>query len=202
MHTSGFTLIELSIVLVIIGLIVGGILTGRDLVSAAAMRSQIAQIERYHQASTTFREKYGYLPGDVAAVEAQRFGFAARGPYAGQGDGNGIIEGINNNAANQNYGVRLNAGETALFWRDLSSSPVRWPSSPSCPAMPQNCWRSCCSGPLPSDASAAPRLLRAAYMARAGRQTACAAPRRLGTGDRVQHRVRRLPDPTMLLIVT
>jgi prepilin-type N-terminal cleavage/methylation domain-containing protein len=42
---SAFTLIELSIVLVIIGLIVGGVLTGRDLISAAETRATIAQIE-------------------------------------------------------------------------------------------------------------------------------------------------------------
>jgi prepilin-type N-terminal cleavage/methylation domain-containing protein len=61
----GFTLIELSIVLVIIGLIVGGILVGRDLISAAAVRAQISQIERYHTAANTFRTKYAYLPGDI-----------------------------------------------------------------------------------------------------------------------------------------
>ena len=47
----GFTLIELSIVLVIIGLIVGGILVGQDLINAAAIRAQIAQVEKYQTAN-------------------------------------------------------------------------------------------------------------------------------------------------------
>src|SRR5579871_3923101 len=93
---SGFTLIELSIVLVIIGLIVGGILTGRDLIDAAAQRAQIAQIEKYNTAVNTFRIKYGYLPGDIPDPYASNFGFQARGSVSGEGDGNGIIEGINN----------------------------------------------------------------------------------------------------------
>jgi prepilin-type N-terminal cleavage/methylation domain-containing protein len=45
---TGFTLIELSIVLVIIGLIVGVILVGPDLIEAATIRSQISQIDKYN----------------------------------------------------------------------------------------------------------------------------------------------------------
>ena len=41
----GFTLIEMSIVLVIIGLVVGGVLVGQDLIRAAYERAQISQIE-------------------------------------------------------------------------------------------------------------------------------------------------------------
>lgn len=118
---NGFTLIELSIVLVIIGLIVGGILTGRDLISAAAQRAQIAQIEKYNTAANTFRGKYGNLPGDITDPYATNFGFAARGSFAGEGDGNGIIEGNNGNAAQMNGGWFIN-GEMGLFWRDLSTA--------------------------------------------------------------------------------
>lgn len=118
-NIHAFTLIELSIVLVIIGLIVGGVLVGQDLIRAAGVRSQIAQIESYQTATQTFRGKYGFLPGDINSVAASAFGFAARGQYAGEGDGNDILEGVCTNAANQNYGVRQCAGETLMFWRDL-----------------------------------------------------------------------------------
>jgi prepilin-type N-terminal cleavage/methylation domain-containing protein len=47
---SGFTLIEMSMVMVIIGLVIGGILTGSDLINAATQRTQIAQIEKYNTA--------------------------------------------------------------------------------------------------------------------------------------------------------
>src|SRR5665213_289434 len=91
----GFTLIELSIVLVIIGLIVGGILVGQDLIKAAEVRAQISQIEKYNQAVNTFRAKFGGLPGDLPAVYANQFGFIPRGSGCnnGRGDGNGLIEG-------------------------------------------------------------------------------------------------------------
>jgi prepilin-type N-terminal cleavage/methylation domain-containing protein len=66
LHQSrgGFTLIELSIVLVIIGLIVGGVLVGRDLIKAAELRSVITDKERFQTAVNTFRGKYDCLPGD------------------------------------------------------------------------------------------------------------------------------------------
>jgi prepilin-type N-terminal cleavage/methylation domain-containing protein len=88
---NGFTLIEISIVLVIIGLIVGGVLVGHDLIKAADVRSQIAQIEQYQTAVNTFRAKYNCIPGDC--IDAGTYGFIVRGTGQGQGDGNQVIEG-------------------------------------------------------------------------------------------------------------
>ncbi len=119
---SGFTLIELSIVLVIIGLIVGGILTGRDLIDTAAQRAQIAQIEKYNTALHTFQGKYGGLPGDIPDPYASNFGFQARGQYPGEGDGNGILQ---SNCSNNASGVgnhTIGSGELAIFWQDLSTA--------------------------------------------------------------------------------
>jgi prepilin-type N-terminal cleavage/methylation domain-containing protein len=121
-RSCGFTLIEMSIVLVIIGLIVGGVLVGQDLIRAAGIRATIAQIEKYNQAVNTFREKYGALPGDLNAQTANQFGFAARGQHAGEGDGNEVLEGIHADANGMNDGTFQGAGETAMFWVDLSTA--------------------------------------------------------------------------------
>ena len=47
----GFTLIEIAVVLVIIGLIVGGILVGQSLIAGAQLRAQVTQFERFNQAA-------------------------------------------------------------------------------------------------------------------------------------------------------
>jgi prepilin-type N-terminal cleavage/methylation domain-containing protein len=90
---AGFTLIELSIVLVIIGLIAGGVLVGQDLIRAAEIRSQIDQLDAYDAAVNTFRGKYNGLPGDLST--AANFGLANTNLLAtarGRGNGNGLIE--------------------------------------------------------------------------------------------------------------
>ena len=114
----GFTLIELSIVLVIIGLIVGGILVGQDLIKAAEIRATVGQVEKYNSSVNTFRTKYNGIPGDITAPQATAFGLFAETTApgtTGHQDGNGVIEGGSSGAV-----VAL--GETLDFWRHLSDA--------------------------------------------------------------------------------
>lgn len=120
MNIKGFTLIELSIVIVIMGLIIGGILVGRDLIASAGIRAQVSQIEKYNSTVHAFRNKYGGIPGDLTRTEAAGFGlyYITYGPYignAGYGDNNGII---NSRVA----GITSFAGEPFMFWRQLSDA--------------------------------------------------------------------------------
>ena len=92
-RSLGFTLIELSIVLVIIGLIVGGILVGQDLIKAAQIRATVGQIEKYNTAVNTFQTKFNGMPGDLNATTASGFGLLTMAGTTGRGDGNGLIDG-------------------------------------------------------------------------------------------------------------
>jgi prepilin-type N-terminal cleavage/methylation domain-containing protein len=86
---SGFTLIELSIVLVIIGLIIGGVLYGRDLIAAAVTRKIISEERGYEQAFLAFRLKYNALPGDLATPD--KFWPSEDWTRNAGGNGDGII---------------------------------------------------------------------------------------------------------------
>lgn len=119
---KGFTLIELSVVLVIIGLIIGGVLVGRDLIANAGVRAQISQIEKFKSAINTFQVKYNALPGDIAEPNASGFGFLTRGTNPGLGDGDGIIMGKCYNTPECTCGYCLATGESAMVWRDLSTA--------------------------------------------------------------------------------
>ncbi len=135
---SGFTLVELAIVLVIIGLIIGGVLVGQDLIKAATVRAAISDIEKFNAAATTFRGKYGGLPGDLAAARAVEFALSAGADTnatgaAGLRDGNGILEG------GAGGSIAL-GGEYYLFWKDLGATGLvggTYPGEPTNVPFPQ-----------------------------------------------------------------
>lgn len=99
---KAFSLVELSIVLVILGLLVGGVLTGQSLIRAAELRSVTTEYQRYTAAVNTFKDKYFALPGDM--TNATQFWGAAHATPATcrdtdstsaltcNGDGDGAIE--------------------------------------------------------------------------------------------------------------
>ncbi len=62
----GFTLVELAIVMIIIGLLIGGILKGQELINNARVSSTAAQAKAIESGISTFRDKYAGLPGDLA----------------------------------------------------------------------------------------------------------------------------------------
>ncbi len=91
---SGFSLVELSIVLVILGLLVGGILAGQSLIRAAELRSVTTENGKFVTAISAFRDKYFAIPGDFAKASGTGgFGWTdAAGVAAGNGNGNGQVE--------------------------------------------------------------------------------------------------------------
>ncbi len=66
-NQNGFTLVELAIVMIIIGLLIGGILKGQEVVANAKVNATIKAIKEVKAAATIFEDKYAFMPGDVRA---------------------------------------------------------------------------------------------------------------------------------------
>jgi prepilin-type N-terminal cleavage/methylation domain-containing protein len=92
-HAEGYTLIELSVVLVIVGLLLGGIIAMRSVLKAAQIQSQITQIEQLNNATSTFSAKYNCLPGDC--INYALYGLSAPPNTGGTNNdlGDGYIDG-------------------------------------------------------------------------------------------------------------
>lgn len=61
----GFTLVELAIVMVIIGIIIGAVLKGQDLIQSARMKRFINDVRKFELAAWTFMDRNGKFPGDA-----------------------------------------------------------------------------------------------------------------------------------------
>lgn len=111
-HNQGFTLIEIAIVLVIIGLLLGGILKGQELIISARVRNLIAQQDGVKAAFFGFQDRFRAFPGDYTAATTNIVGVSAAsvcgGPVVGNGNGNGRIETTNS--------------ENVLAWEHLSKA--------------------------------------------------------------------------------
>lgn len=100
---QGFTLIELSVVMIIIGLIIGGVMTGKILIKSAEIRKNISTLENYGSAVNSFKLKYNCLPGDCKNITE----IFPTGTYAGNGNGDGYINNWPNESMTANDSLVL-----------------------------------------------------------------------------------------------
>ena len=86
-NLPGFTMIELAIVLMVMGIIAGAVFKGQDLLEAAKVRAVLNDFNRFKTAVTHYQETYSALPGDDPYA-SNYFGVDVP-----SGNGDGIIAG-------------------------------------------------------------------------------------------------------------
>lgn len=113
---AGFTLVELAIVMIIIGLLIGGVLKGQELINNAQITATVAQVKAMDAAVSTFDDMYSALPGDMLAP-ATRLPSCTAAPCNDPGDGNRRLS--DNFAA-----APAAAGEAAQFFVHLNAADL------------------------------------------------------------------------------
>ena len=95
-HTNqrGVTLVEIAIVLVIIGLLLGGILKGQELINSAKVRSIVDRQQSLKVSWFAFIDRYQALPGDYVYARQNIGGAGEAVPIGGGGDGVGFGDGV------------------------------------------------------------------------------------------------------------
>jgi prepilin-type N-terminal cleavage/methylation domain-containing protein len=99
-HQSGFTLIEIAIVLVIIGLLLGGVLKGQELITQTKIKNVIKDFDATSVALLGYQDRYKKLPGDDNATSRWTTPLGLT-----SGNGNGVID--------------TASDEAGAFWADL-----------------------------------------------------------------------------------
>ncbi len=102
-RNQGFTLVEIAIVLVIIGLLLGGILKGQEMITQAKIKNSIADFSGISAAYHGYQDRYRSLPGDDTG--------ATRWTGAVAGTGNGVLSGL--------YNSQTDTDETRKWWDHL-----------------------------------------------------------------------------------
>lgn len=111
-NQSGFTLIEIAIVLVIIGLLLGGVMKGQELINSAKVKNLATDFKNVPIFIYGYQDKYRALPGDDSlALTHLGAPVTALAASAGQTHGNGIIEGL--------WKTTTTSDETYLFWQHV-----------------------------------------------------------------------------------
>ncbi len=117
-QASGFTLVEISIVMIIIGLLIGGTFGGMKLVENMQVNRTIQDLKAIESAALTFKDTYGRLPGDIVNPAA-RLPNCTVAPCATTGNGNRII-----GAVDYHGGTIGSSDENYTFWHHLQAADL------------------------------------------------------------------------------
>ena len=109
----GFTLVEIAVVLVIIGLLLGGVLRGQELINSAKAKSLVQEFNEVSTMVYSYQDRFRFMPGDDPRADDHVGGTNATTPAAGGAapTGNGRINGA--------WDSTTQTDESYLFWQHV-----------------------------------------------------------------------------------
>lgn len=114
---AGFTLVELAVVMIIIGLLIGGVLKGQELIANAQVTSTVAQVKGIDAATTTFRDMFAAIAGDMATA-------GTRLPNCVGGCAPATVVGVTGNGQINSPFNAAPAVEGVAFWWQLMAADL------------------------------------------------------------------------------
>jgi len=117
---EGFTLVELALAMIIIGLLIGGVLKGRQIIENAKVTGTIAQVSGYQAAVNGFVNRYGALPGDIKRAGLVIPGCDDVANRCADGNGDGLIGLPVGNAGDDVSSY----AENIQFWKHLTLAGI------------------------------------------------------------------------------
>ena len=130
---SGFTLVEIAIVLVIIGLLLGGVLKGQELINSAKVKNFATDFRNIPLFIYGYQDKFKALPGDDAAVDTTHLGATVNGVTVVKAT-TPVLANVGNGVLNGAWNSTTPTDETVLFWQHvrlagLAAGPTTAPAS-------------------------------------------------------------------------
>ncbi len=133
---AGFTLVELAIVMIIIGLLIGGVLKGQQLITNAQITATVAQIKAIDAATTSFKDQYAAVPGDMTTPNARLPNCPAASSCGQAGNGDGRVGG----ASIDFTATPITDKEQVAYWAQLNAAGLLTGIQPDQTAVTATSW--------------------------------------------------------------
>ncbi|MDP3356542.1 MAG: prepilin-type N-terminal cleavage/methylation domain-containing protein [Polaromonas sp.] len=118
---GGFTLVEIAIVLVIVGLLLAGVLKGQELIENSKIKNMAKDMDAVSASILSYRDRYRAIPGDEAGNTTTLYGWAAN---VGGGNNDGLIGAASVDPFVTNAGENVNAFRAMRYAGFLGGNPA------------------------------------------------------------------------------
>ncbi len=124
LRQQGFTLVELAVVMLLIGLMAGIVVQARSYIRKNQITTTITQVQTYKEAMQVYKDSYGFIPGDSPAA-TNILPNCTSATFCYNGNGDGIVGESSSSLIGSQAGVTsMPQAETSMFWKHLAKADL------------------------------------------------------------------------------